>query len=203
MRSPPACSSVSATTRVEATVCARHHLWAFDRAAAAGDPGRRVVLLIACATWPPCCSRAPPPFPELAIRASLGPPLRSPAALRRKPLLSSLRRGSGLLSTFGVRYIAKAFGRNVPYWMSFPIDAQVLGVVALLCVLSTVLFGLAPALTFSKTTPGGAMKEGGGSGRALRAWTQALLVGELSLTVVMLAGSGLLLRSFLVLYRRP
>jgi predicted permease len=163
------------------------------------------VLLIACANVTNLLlARSAGRSRELAIRASLGATrwriLRQLFA--ESLVLSAVAGAFGLwLSTFGVRYIADAFGRNVPYWMSFPIDAQVVGVVALLCVLSTVLFGLAPALTFSKTTPGGAMKEGGGSSRALRAWTQALLVGELALTVVLLAGSGLLLRSFLVLYQ--
>ena len=163
------------------------------------------VLLIACANVANLLlARSAGRSRELAIRASLGATrwriVRQ--LLAESLVLSAVAGAFGLwLSTFGVRYIADAFGRNVPYWMSFPIDAQVLGVVALMCVLSTVLFGLAPALAFSKTTPGGAMKEGGGSGRALRAWTQTLLVGELAVTVVLLAGSGLILRSFLLLYQ--
>jgi predicted permease len=163
------------------------------------------VLLIACANVANLLlARSAGRSRELAIRASLGATrwriLRQLFA--ESLVLSTIAGAFGLwLSTFGVRYIAESFGRNVPYWMSFPIDAQVLATVALLCVLSTVLFGLAPALTFSKTPPGGAMKEGGASSRALRAWTQALLVGELAMTVVLLAGSGLILRSFLALYQ--
>jgi putative ABC transport system permease protein len=162
------------------------------------------VLLIACANVANLLlARSAARSRELAIRASLGATrgriLRQLFA--ESLVLSAIAGVCGLwLSTFGVRYIGESFGRNVPYWMSFPIDAQVLAMVALLCVLSTVVFGLAPAVTFSKTTPGGAMRAGG-SGRARHAWTQALLVGELATTVMLLAGSGLILRSFLALHQ--
>ena len=67
------------------------------------------------------------------------------------------------------------------------------------------LFGLAPALHVSKTDVNEVLKEGGGrSGhRRLRArrWTGALIVVELALTLVLLAGAGFMMRSFLALYR--
>lgn len=165
-----------------------------------------VVLLIACANVANLLlARSGGRARELAIRASVGATRWRIARqlLIESLVLSAIATTVGLwLSTFGVRFIAESFGRNVPYWMSFPIDVQVLATVALLCVLATMVFGLAPALVFSKVTLAGSMKESApaGGGR-FRAWTHALLVAELAVTVMLLAGAGLLLRSFLVLYQ--
>ncbi len=66
------------------------------------------------------------------------------------------------------------------------------------------LFGLAPALHVSKADVNEVLKDGGRSGGgALRArrWTGALMVVELALTLVLLAGAGFMMRSFLALYR--
>ena len=66
------------------------------------------------------------------------------------------------------------------------------------------LFGLAPALHASKTDVNEVLKEGGRSGGgALRTqrWSGALVVAELALTLVLLAGAGFMMRSFLALYR--
>ena len=55
----------------------------------------------------------------------------------------------------------------------------------------------------SKTDVSGVMKEGGRTGIAprTRRWTQALVAAELALTLILLAGAGLMVRSFLALYR--
>ncbi len=66
------------------------------------------------------------------------------------------------------------------------------------------MFGLAPALHVSKTDLNEVLKEGGRSGSSgmrARRWTSALIVAELALTLVLLAGAGLMMRSFLNLYR--
>ena len=166
-----------------------------------------VVLLIACANVANLLlARSGGRARELAIRASLGATRWRIARqlLVESLVLSAIATTVGLwLSTFGVRFIAESFGRNVPYWMSFPIDLQVLAAAAVLCVLATMLFGLAPALVFSRVTLAGSMKESApaGGGRRFRGWTQALLVAELAVTVMLLAGAGLLLRSFFVLYQ--
>ncbi len=66
-----------------------------------------------------------------------------------------------------------------------------------------ILFGLAPALHVSKTNVNDVLKEGGRTGAGgmrARRWTSALIVGELALTLVLLAGAGFMMRSFLNLY---
>jgi len=164
------------------------------------------VLLIACANVATLLlARAAGRAREMAIRASVG---ATRWRIVRQLLVESLvlavvAGGVGLwLGTFGVRFVSDAFGRNIPYWMRFPIDGRVLLVVCAVCVLSTFIFGLAPALSLSRTDVNGVMKESGRAGIAPRAGrrTQAFLVAQLALTVIALAGAGLMMRSFLALY---
>jgi putative ABC transport system permease protein len=82
-------------------------------------------------------------------------------------------------------------------------DLSVFGFLAAVTLGTGILFGLAPALHVSKTNVNDVLKEGGRSGGsgAIRArrWTGALIVTELALTLVLLAGAGFLMRSFLML----
>src|SRR5262249_17349003 len=92
-----------------------------------------------------------------------------------------------------------------PYWMKFTIDPIVFGFLAAVCVATGVLFGLAPALHVSKTDVNEVMKESGGrsgtGGRRTRRWSSALIIAEVMLTLVLLAGAAFMMRSFLILYR--
>jgi predicted permease len=166
-----------------------------------------VVLLIACANVASLLlARSAGRAREIAIRASLGATRwRIVRQLLVESVLLSLAAAAlgTWLSRFGVHLVADAFGRNVPYWMDFPVDTHVLGMVAALCVLSTLTFGLVPALIASRTDLHGFAKAGGRTGTPprVRRWTRALLVAELAVTFILLAGAGLLVRSFLVLYR--
>jgi hypothetical protein len=91
-----------------------------------------------------------------------------------------------------------------PYWIQFTMDAQVFAFFAVVCLGTGIVFGLAPALHVSKTDLNEVLKEGGRSGSSgvrARRWTSVLIVAELALTLVLLAGAGLMMRSFLTLYR--
>ena len=91
-----------------------------------------------------------------------------------------------------------------PYWIKFTMDAQVFAFFAAVCLGTGIVFGLAPALHVSKTDLNEVLKEGGRSGSSgvrARRWTSVLIVAELALTLVLLAGAGLMMRSFLTLYR--
>src|SRR5207247_1794453 len=73
-----------------------------------------------------------------------------------------------------------------------------------LCLATGVIFGLAPALHASKTNVHEMLKEGGRTGTGgvrARRWAGGLIVVQLALTLVLLAGGGLMLRSFLTMYR--
>ena len=90
-----------------------------------------------------------------------------------------------------------------PYWMVFSVDPIVLLFVFGVCFATGIIFGLAPALHVSKTSLNEVLKEGGRSGSSgIRAnrWTNGLLVVQVALTLVLLAGAGFMMRSFLVLY---
>jgi putative ABC transport system permease protein len=164
------------------------------------------VLLIACANVANLLlARAAGRTREIAIRAAVGATRwRIVRQLLVESLLLAFAAGAlGLwLSRLGVNFIADAFGRNVPYWMRFTVDARVLAFLVAVCFLCALVFGLAPALAASNTDVSGVMKEGGRTGIAprTRRWTQSLVAAELALTVIVLAGAGLTVRSFLVLY---
>ena len=165
------------------------------------------VLLIACANVANLLlARAAGRSREMAIRASVGATRgRIVRQLIVESLLLAFTAGAlGLwISRLGVGFVSDAFGRNVPYWMRFTVDGRVLTVLIAICVVCALLFGLAPALFASKTDVSGVMKESGRTGSAprTRRWTQALVAAELAVTLVLLAGAALMVRSFMAVYR--
>jgi predicted permease len=110
-----------------------------------------------------------------------------------------------LLSIVGIRWFAsEAQNVGVPYWMVFTMDWRTFAFLFVLCLVTGVVFGLAPALHASKTNVHEMLKEGGRTGSGglrVRRWTAGLIVVQVALTLVLLAGSGLMLRSFLTMYR--
>jgi putative ABC transport system permease protein len=167
------------------------------------------VLLIACANVANLLlSRATNRAREISIRVSLGASRWRVVRqlLLESVMLSTLAGIAGLgIALVGIRLFDRAtldVGR--PYWIQFTIDGTVFGFFALICLGTGIMFGLAPALHASKTDVNDVLKEGGRSGTAgvrARRWTGALMVAELVLTVVLLAGAGFMMRNFLTMYR--
>jgi putative ABC transport system permease protein len=138
---------------------------------------------------------------EIAVRAALGATRWQLVRqlLIESILLSSLGGALGLgLSAVGVHAFDLATQDvGKPYWIIFEMDWRAFGYFAVLSVLSGILFGLAPALRASRVDLSATMKEGtlgGGSHRS--GLTAALVVFQFALTVVLLAGAGLMIRSF-------
>jgi putative ABC transport system permease protein len=80
----------------------------------------------------------------------------------------------------------------LPYWR-LKMDVRLLGMLAAVALLTTGLFGLAPALYASRRGTAGGLKEGGhiSATPKTRRWTHALLVGQFALTLALLNGAGL------------
>jgi predicted permease len=96
----------------------------------------------------------------------------------------------------GLRALAPG---NIPRLSNVALDGRVLLFTSAVTILTGVLFGLAPALRSSRVNLGETLKEGGrgmagGRGQRLR---DALVVVEIALSLVLLAGAGLLVRSFM------
>jgi putative ABC transport system permease protein len=163
------------------------------------------VLLIACANIANLLlSRAVGRTRETSIRAALG---AGRGRIVRQLLIESLTMGLlggalGLaLTVFGVRTFRRAIAETgPPYWLTFPIDYTVLGYFFIVCVVSSLLFGLAPALHISRAEVNDHLREGGrgssGSRRARRL-TGLLITSQIAMTLVLLVGASLMIRSFL------
>ena len=137
---------------------------------------------------------------EMAIRMALGAGrgrlIRQ--LLTESALLVLLAGTIGLLiASWGIQAVLRLSPANLPRLDGVTIDAKVLAFTTIVSLLTGLLFGLAPALKISQTQPGAALKDGrsasGGISGSLRSM---LVIAEFSLTVLLLAGAGLLLRSF-------
>jgi putative ABC transport system permease protein len=117
------------------------------------------------------------------------------------------------LSVYGIRYLGTAFaGREIgapassavmPYWVDLSMNQLVYAFVGGMCVLTTLLAGLAPALHVARANTNASLKEGGRGGASLRTrqWTGGFMIVQIALTVVLLTSAGLMLRTFVTLYR--
>lgn len=109
------------------------------------------------------------------------------------------------LAFVGVWLFASAVaGITFPYYIQWTIDGRVGLFVAAVCLGTVLLAGLLPAVHASKLAAHRSLKEGdrtATSGLGRRRMTTALLTIEVALTMVLLAGAGLMMRSFLAVYR--
>ena len=142
---------------------------------------------------------------EIATRSALG---ASRARIIRQLLAESLLLGiAGGLAGCGLAYLStpaalRLIGDSVPRAADAGVDLPVLGFAFLVSLISGVVFGIAPAVIASRVDLVATLKEGGRSDIAGHDWLRsAVMVGQVALGVVLTAGAGLLVTSFLNLTR--
>jgi predicted permease len=161
------------------------------------------VLLIACANVANLMlSRAIARRREMSVRAAIG---ASRWQLVRQVLVESvlLSSAGGLVGLSLTRLGTRAFDRAVadvkPYWIQFDLDYVGFAYFAAITIASGVVFGLVPALRSARVDLGTALQDGArtAGGRLGNRLTATLVVFQFALTVVLLAGAGMMVRSFM------
>jgi predicted permease len=161
------------------------------------------VLLIACANVANLLLAAGTARQkELSLRAATGAGRGRLIGqlLAENMLLSLVGCGFGLILAFwGTRLFALIVPANFPDLLrDIRVDARVLGFALVVSIGSSLVFGLVPALRASQVDLVEVLKEGGrGGASGRRRGRSALLVAEVSLSMVLLVGAGLMMRALL------
>ena len=162
-----------------------------------------VVLLIACLNVANLLfARASGRHRELAVRAALG---AGRWRLIRQLLSESLLLGvagaaTGVALSLLLIRLIRLFGpKGIPRLQTIGIDPTVLFFTLGVTVASVLLFALAPALNVSRESESEALKDGGRSqsaGARSRRFRNVLVVAEIALSLVLVVGAGLLIRTY-------
>lgn len=170
-----------------------------------------LVLAVACANLAALfLSRVAERRRELTVRAALG---ASRSRLVRQILTEQLVLGTcgGLagwaLAAWGVRRADLSAISEVPYHINIRLDWRVATFCALVSLLVSVLVGLLPAFLSSRPALIAGLREGAGTTHGLERgparWRQVLIAAELALVLMLLAGAGLMGRTFLRFAEAP
>jgi putative ABC transport system permease protein len=162
-----------------------------------------LVLLIACANVANLLiARAASRQREISIRLAVG---ASRLRLIRQLLTESivlalLGGGLGLiLAVWGIKVLAAVSPNNAPRLNEVNLDARIVIFTLIVSLITAVLFGLVPALQTTKPDIAVTLKEGErapSGGRRRHRIRNLIIISEVALTLVLLIGAGLLIRSF-------
>jgi len=162
-----------------------------------------LVLLIACANLTTMLlARAAAREREMAIRVALGAgPLRLLKQFLTESVLLALIGGVAgvLLALWGVELLKVIGAQTVPRLSEVNVDFTVLGVTLAIAVGTGLIFGLVPGLASARPELTEALKEGGRSstqGTGRNRLRNGLVIAEVALALVLLSGTGLLMKSF-------
>src|SRR5262245_4166280 len=161
-----------------------------------------LVLLIACVNVANLMlGRATARWKEMALRSALGASRWSLVRLLlvESALLAAVGGAVGLLlASYGVDALVAINPAAIPASKKITIDGSVIAFTFLISLLAVALFGLAPAWQATKTDLSRALRENSRSAtgaRRLKLMRGALVVAEISLSLVLLVSAGLLLES--------
>jgi predicted permease len=166
-----------------------------------------VVLLIACLNVANLLlARAVGRQREIAVRLSLG---AGRGRVIRQLLTESILLAAlgGLLGVLVAQWLVSGLlvifsNGNDPTTFDLKLDVRILAFTCAVSVLTGILFGLAPALAATKVDLIPMLKGAEGESRPLRRrLTKALVIGQFALSLALLIGAGLLIRSLQQLYR--
>jgi putative ABC transport system permease protein len=162
-----------------------------------------LVLVIACVNVANLLvARGTARAQEIAVRRAIG---ATPGRIARQFIAEALVLAGGAavcgvaLAYAGVRLLIASAPANIPRLASATIDLRVLAVSLAVAIAAGLAFGLVPALQALGIDLQSALKHDGARGAAGDARSKvraALVVGELALAITLLAGAGLLIRSF-------
>ena len=161
------------------------------------------LLLIACANVSNLSlARASARAREIGVRLAIGASRRRIARqlLVESTLLSALGTALGVVAAhFAVRALLRLAPASLPRLAEVAVDERVLLFAVAVCAAAVLLFGLAPALALSTGNMLAAVKDAGrgmSSGRRGSRLQSAFVVAEIAIAVLLVVGSGLLVKSF-------
>jgi len=161
--------------------------------------GAGLVLLVCCTNLANLLlARSAARAREFAVRSAMG--------AGRKRILTQLLIEHALLAIVGASLgvaladallaaLPKLIPAQLPFWIHFDLDRNVLAFTCAVTIGTIVVFGLAPLLKTSRDDLEGLLREGSRGTPATARLRRALIVGEVALSAVLLVCAGLLLKS--------